>query len=98
MIENSIPEHLRMKMSRIHLAKFYKSRNISYRKANLKMWGDRDDFLRSCDKLKFILTMAKILKTGTSLIWLDETTVNQWGTRVDKIWQLKDEPIVVRLP
>jgi len=87
-----------MKMSRIHLAKFYKSRNISYRKANLKMWGDKDDFTRSCDKLKFILKMANILKTGAELIWLDETTVNQWGTRVDKIWQEKDNPIVIRLP
>ena len=50
------------------------------------MWGDKDDFTRSCDKLKFILKMANILKTGAELIWLDETTVNQWGTRVDKIW------------
>ena len=62
------------------------------------MWGDKDDFTRSCDKLKFILKMANILKTGAELIWLDETTVNQWGTRVDKIWQEKDNPIVIRLP
>ena len=62
------------------------------------MWGDKEDFTRSCDKLRFILKMAEILDDGASLIWLDETTVNQWGTRVDKIWQLKDAPFQIRLP
>ena len=75
-----------MKMSVTHLRRFLISKGVRFRKANLKMWGDKEDFTRSCDKLRFILKMAEILDDGASLIWLDETTVNQWGTRVDKIW------------
>ena len=87
-----------MRMSSNHLRKFYTSINIWYRKPNVKMWGNKEDYHHSCDKLKFILKMADVLKKGTQLIWLDETTVNQWGSRVDKIWQQKDAPIDIRLP
>ena len=76
MIASSIPIELRMTMSRIHLAKFYRRHEVGYRRPNVKMWGNRDDFTISCDKLKFILKMTEILQSGAQLIWLDETTVN----------------------
>ena len=98
MIASSIPIELRMTMSRIHLAKFYRRHGVGYRRPNVKMWGNRDDFTMSCDKLKFILKMTEILQSGAQLIWLDETTVNQWGTRVDRLWQPKDAPFTIRLP
>ena len=73
-------------MSANHLRLYYIREGISYRKPNVKMWGNRDDFTRSCDKLRFILKMTEILERGAHLIWLDETTVNQWGNRVDRVW------------
>ena len=73
MIADSIPEETRMNMSAPHLRRFYIRNGVSFRKPHVKMWGDKDDFSRSCDKL---LKMTEILDGGASLIWLDETTVN----------------------
>ena len=54
-----------MRISPSHLRRFYVQNHIWYRKPNVKMWGNKEDYNHSCDKLKFILKMADILKKGT---------------------------------
>ena len=45
-------------MGKDHLRAFYKRMGIGFHKPNIKMWGDKDDFSSSVEKLEFILKMV----------------------------------------
>ena len=47
-------------------------------------------------QLKFVTDVVEMMRTGTEVIFMDETSVNLWNYK-NKVWMSREEPIKVNI-